>query len=111
MTTHYHKGWDAFQPDPSTEKEMFCRVCGTKLDVIRDVLGPRSSIGAMFGHKSRHDSFCCPNAGDKWHDQALALLEMAYKTPSKVFEEMLLKEAEAIIQSREATKTDYSMFH
>jgi hypothetical protein len=96
----YTKGWDAFQPDPGVEDKMFCRVCGEEMEVRRNVEGPRSYTEAVGGGKSLHDSFVCKNSGEKWHQQALEILKMAEKTPSKVMEEMLKKEVQEIIESK-----------
>jgi hypothetical protein len=105
---HFTKGWDAFQPDPGIEDRMFCRVCGQEMEVSRNVIGPRSSIEAMGNHKSAHDSFTCKDSHKDWHEQALAILEFAQKTPSKMLEIMLKTEAQEIIDCKQATKDDYS---
>ena len=99
-----YKGWDGFQTAPGEQEKGFCCVCGQELDVSRNVMGPTSSVEAMAGHKHLHDSFTCKNSGEKWHMQALAILQKAEETPSKIIEDQLKLEAAEIISKKEATK-------
>jgi hypothetical protein len=102
-------GWDSFTPNADTVDHVTCKVCGTKCDVKRNVVGPRSSAAAMAvaaGQDANavYDHFFCSNSGYPWHDQALVLLLKARDTPSAVEEKALREEATKIILSKAATK-------
>jgi hypothetical protein len=99
------KGWDCFFPDPNTHDEMFCRVCGEKMSVIRCICGPTGYVEAIYGSKGRlHDSFHCNNSHEDWHKQSLRLLKLAEETPSALLEHIYRKEVEEILKDKHATK-------
>ncbi len=96
------KGWDYFSPDSNTVQEKRCRVCNEKMDVQRNVVGKRS----MYGLPVPHDCFTCPNSNEKWHMQALHLLQLAESTPSGFLARQLTQEASLVIQLRRVTKEE-----
>tara|TARA_R100001509_G_scaffold10737_1_gene5687 strand:- start:630 stop:917 length:288 start_codon:yes stop_codon:yes gene_type:complete len=59
----YHKGISCLHVDPGTVDEAYCRACGAKMDVKRNVMTQRS----MYGKKHLSDSFHCPNVGKRGH--------------------------------------------
>lgn len=99
-----HSGWDSFTLDPDTHESMDCRVCDTKMDVKRGIVGPRSWAGAMGGPKSKYDHFSCPHAGEDWHDQAYHLKVAAEKSPSQTLTRVFLDEAAEAIREKRPTK-------
>lgn len=54
-------------PEPGKVKKIKCGVCGTQMNVERNVLGPTSWASAMAGFKYRHDRFWCPFVSQNWH--------------------------------------------
>lgn len=101
----YHSGWDIFLAEPGVLQEpQHCRVCGQQMDVTRNVHGPTSSIGAMFGSKRLHDQFACPNVGEKWHTQVYNLRRQAEDTPSAAIQKIIEDEIQQILKTRQPTK-------
>ena len=74
------------------------------MDVKRGVLGPRGFAQAMSGGGSRHDVYTCPHLEEDWHNQVLNLNQEARDTASARLTDILLQEAEEILQTRKATK-------
>jgi DNA replicative helicase MCM subunit Mcm2 (Cdc46/Mcm family) len=100
----YEIGWDAFSPDPGSQKTMRCRVCGQEMNVKRNCEGPRSSIGAMAGCKSKYDFFSCPDAAEEWHYQALRIKQMIADTPSASLAIILEAELRKILKDKKPTR-------
>jgi hypothetical protein len=88
----YHAGYDHFTPDPGKFKEMECAVCRDKM------------AEAMGGGKHLHDSFSCPNSGEDWHDQLIALDKELRKTSSSAIALILEKEIEEVGRLRVCTR-------
>ena len=84
--------------------ELFCGICDTTMNVIRNVNGSTGMAESMSGKKHLHDSFRCPHFEKDWHIQAKMIQKAAQKTPSKKVEISLLAEAEEILRYRQATK-------
>lgn len=101
------KGWNSFTINPDESNEARCRVCDSLMEVNREVNGPTGFAEAMAGGKHLHDHFFCPNSDNDWHRQALVLLKLAEKTPSKILELSLKDEAKKIIETKKATKVVY----
>ncbi|HHY88897.1 MAG TPA: hypothetical protein GYA06_08265 [Chloroflexi bacterium] len=76
-------GYDKFFAEPDTVDSINCRVCGTRCDVERSVIGPTSLAEAYAMRGRWHDSFCCPYTDEPWHDQALRLKREYERTASK----------------------------
>lgn len=94
-----------FTPDADTIHEpVECGVCGTVMTENRDCYGPTSYGMAMAGLKKYYDAFVCPHSGELWHMQVIALRQQMQKTPSAVIEEILRKEAEQVLETRQCTK-------
>lgn len=111
-TKRFHSGWDHFTPDPGEEKEMFCRVCSTKMDVKRNVKGATGWAEAMSiahgkGEGHLHDSFSCPLAHEDWHNQARVLKERIQSETSKLIIKLLKKEVKQVLKTRETTIKRY----
>ena len=102
------KGWDLFTPDPGVEKSMRCGVCNAKMDVKRDVTGPRSFAAAIGGIVVKHDEFTCPHTDEKWHQQALSLRQKAKDTPSSELMVILEGEARLVIKTKKPTKKSWA---
>ena len=91
-------------PNPGKFKVLKCGVCGTNMDVQRDVYGP-TSFGAAMGKTGRdHDAFHCPYSDDDWHQQAKTLHRAARETPSRILSDLFYREALTLCKTRQATK-------
>jgi hypothetical protein len=104
-----HKGWDLFYFDPLLKTlSMECKVCGSDMDVQRNILTPTSFAGAMTVMKSKQDIFTCPNSDKDWHQQALALKLEVDKTASATISDMIDDEIEVILMFKKITKKDWN---
>jgi hypothetical protein len=99
-----HGFLDRATPDPGEYLRIDCGVCGTDMDVERNVIGATGMAESMAMRSHLHDVFWCPLKEDDWHIQAKSIQEEARKTPSKILEDALIDEARWIIESRCATK-------
>ena len=97
------KGYDVFFPDPDTVEEMKCKVCGTTCDVKRGVEGPTSFAGAMSGSKRKHDRFSCPYDGERWHSQALHIVQEIEASYSPSVRAILQKDLQEVIEKKTVT--------
>lgn len=66
-------------PASGTVKSAKCGVCGAKMNVSRNILGPTSFAGAMAGKKHRHDEFICPHVAEDWHKRICRLKMDVYR--------------------------------
>lgn len=102
-------GSDHCFPEPGKYRIVHCGVCGERMGVRRNVLGPTSYAETMLvrdgrskGH--RHDSFTCTLREAPWHKQARAIREEADQTSSKRLADLLNAEADEIVQTRTCSK-------
>jgi hypothetical protein len=98
-----HRGDHAF-PDPGKYQSLKCGICGTEMDVRRNVHGPTSFAAAMAKKGRDHDAFYCPHIKADWHVQAKKLLDEIRATPSDSLAKIMHAELCHIVQTREATK-------
>lgn len=70
-------------PNPGTLDEVKCGVCGAKMNVRRNILGPTGMAEAMAGRKHLHDSFTCPNIKKVWHERIVRLKMNVYMAEMK----------------------------
>ena len=98
------KNQGRYTPDAGKVKTATCGICGDKMNVERDQLGPTSWAGAMAGAKRKHDSFTCPNLSKDWHVQIVRLLREIENTSSGVLTKILQKEVDQIKKDRKHTK-------
>jgi len=100
-----------YSPDSSSNiKEAFCGICGDKMNVQRNILGATSMVEGMSGRKHMHDRFECANLKEKWHMQVKAIRKKMSDTPSKVIEDLMAKEVEGILETREPTKEAFNFW-
>jgi hypothetical protein len=96
------KGYDIFLVSVGPEDQHLdscdCRVCDTRCNVQRDVVGPMSWAGSIAGCKTKHDMFTCPHSNEQWHDHALSLLKAAEGMPSPTIEKIMRKDLKAIVK-------------
>lgn len=92
-------GYDFFQTEPNTVKEIKCKVCGAICNVKRNEYGPTSWITAMANKKQHHDEFTCPNAEKEWHEDALDLLEEIEETKSKRVNKLLKQDLQELLET------------
>jgi hypothetical protein len=100
----YHAGYDHFSPDPGECDKMSCRACGDDMDVKRNVNGPTGYAEAIGGGKHLHDSFSCPNAGEDWHNQLIALDKELNKTSSTRVAALIEVEIKEVKETRVCTR-------
>jgi hypothetical protein len=111
MSKSLHSGYDVVFSEPGSENgPVYCSTCATEMDCQRNVLGTTSWGEAMAGRKHKFDQYTCPNAGTDWHNQVIGLLKEIAKTPSQYLAEILRKEIESILKSKEATKKVTGIF-
>lgn len=102
-----------YTPDPGTVPEgedVFCGVCGDKMDEKRGCNGPRGFAMAMSGSKSPYDSWTCPNREEPWHQQVVALRNAMRETPSAKIALIMAEEVGEILSVREQTKDVVCLF-
>ncbi len=101
MDKNYNSTWtglDRFTPDCDTEEKIYCRACGSKMDIQRRVHDYRSWSDFTARIKSYFDVFTCPNSGKPWHDQVIALKIEISKTASTKIERIIQEEIDYIKQ-------------
>ena len=55
------------------------------------------------------DIFSCPHAGEKWHDQVIALQKLKRDTPSAKISDIASEEITEIIKTKKPTKETWSL--
>ncbi len=73
-----NNGW--FFPKPGTVKAARCGICGSLMNVKRNVLGPTGWAESMAHQGHLHDSFTCPNLNKDWHEKIVNLKSEARST-------------------------------
>lgn len=63
-------------PEPGQVAQAECGICGTRMNVERNVLGPTGFAENLAGGKHLHDRFLCPNLAASWHDE-IVIIKMA----------------------------------
>lgn len=84
---------------PGTVKTAKCGICGSQMNVKRNVLDATSSIEKMCHSKHRHDSFTCPNINKSWHEKIVNLKYEAYDTASNKIKKILEKEMAELLEA------------
>jgi len=92
------------------DDEVKCGVCGETLNAERNVEDYRSVGSAYIKKITTFDRFRCPNLGEDWHKQILALYHEIRKTPSNIIENLLNQEIEEILKTRKTTKKMINLF-
>lgn len=86
-------------------EDVFCGVCGDKMNEKRNCYGPRSWVMSMSGSKDHYDSFTCPNSQAMWHRQVVALRDDIARTSSAKIATLLEAEVDEILAARQETKS------
>lgn len=100
----YHSGWDVMYPEPGKVERSYCNACDEEMDVERNVECATGMAEAMAGRKHLCDRFTCPNAGQDWHNQLIALRQLIDRTPSRTLAGLVQAEVNEIMQRRQPTK-------
>ena len=95
-----------YRADPGTCDSMSCGICGSEMQVKRDVLIPPGWASAMAGHKVKMDAFSCPHVGEDWHRQAVKIRQMIRETASQRIAEILEGEFHEIVDTKKCTKNE-----
>lgn len=98
---------DRYTPDIGTAeagRPINCGVCKEEMSCRHNVNGPRGFVQAMCGSSSLHDVFECPNIEELWHKQVKALREWVHSIPSASVGNLVEKEIEVILTTRQPTK-------
>lgn len=98
-----------YTPDTHVKyEELFCDICGDKMEVERKRMGATSLVEAMSGCVHEYDHFKCPNLKEKWHIQVIAIRRKMKETPSKAIEDIMAREVEDILKTRKSTKEAFN---
>lgn len=97
-------------PDPGKVEVAHCGICGSKMEVSRNVLRATCLAMALGGRKRRCDHFCCPNIEDSWHKRIRELkwavyhkeLERGPKSVLKKYKHAAKKEILELLKNRKA---------
>ena len=65
-------------PAPGKVAQEDCGICGTPMNVKRDVNGPTGYAEAISRKTHLHDAFSCPHLGEDWHKRINILRMEAY---------------------------------
>lgn len=97
------KNSSIFFTEPDTVDEMRCKICEAVCKVGRRIYGP-TSFGESMAHKSHtHDRFECPHNSEKWHEQAIELVEAIKNSPSASIRAIMQRELDEILHTKKAT--------
>jgi len=92
------------RPDANSVISMDCCLCGEKMNVKRNVQGPRGFAAAMAGSKSSYDEFTCPNAQTDWHIHAGELTEYLTSIPSLRLKSIVNEELRLTLHNKKIPK-------
>lgn len=95
----YRLGYDYFTSELEDTKNRVCKVCNTICDFKPNLFGPRSSIQAMSGYKSKFNKYSCPNNKEKWHYKAYRILKCIEDMPSDSVAEIMQKDLDKILKN------------
>lgn len=104
---HIPKNKGVYYPDPGIFKDLKCGICNEKMDVKRNQETYSSWDGmSNNGKKRKNDYFLCFNIHEKWHLQAILLLNGSQTFGGGVGElsRMLTRMAKEIIDKKMTTK-------
>lgn len=79
MNINWYGNNGSCNPLPGTLATANCGVCGSPMNVRRNVLGPTGLAEAMSGNKHLHDKFTCPKKTESWHIKIYRLKMKVYK--------------------------------
>ncbi|MFQ5913345.1 MAG: hypothetical protein ACE5JS_09190 [Nitrospinota bacterium] len=98
------KGFDFFIAEAGSKGEYHCGVCNTKCEVKRNVYGPTTFAEAMAKTFRYHDLFVCPHRDEKWHEQALNLVQAIEETPSRRVAQLMAQDLEDLLRENGISK-------
>lgn len=108
MAPTYTRGCDFFTPcDADTFEYQHCLICGEKFIIEKGKNGPTGFVEAVAGIKHNYDLMKCPNALEMWHYQAVHLMRLMRKVPSKFLYNMLDSELIEVLRTRKPTKIEF----
>ena len=89
-----------------TDEDVFCGVCGCKMEVKMRVKIATQMAEAMAGLSHFVDHYFCPEIEKVWHRQAQKLQSDIVHSPSKFYSDLLQKEVDQILETRIPSKTE-----
>ncbi|MDP1719180.1 MAG: hypothetical protein Q8L24_02010 [bacterium] len=98
MEINWYGNDGSCNPLPGTMTTAICGVCGSQMNVKRNVLGTTSLAEAMSGNKHLYDKFTCPNKNKNWHLKICRLKMKVYKAE--------MNEADNLEELRKKTKKE-----
>ena len=89
-------------------QEIYCGVCGDKMQEERNVLGVRSWAESMARHLGtfgsyRFDKWTCVHSTESWHKQVVSLRNEKHQTQSASIRKMLEEEIKLVLRDRIST--------
>ena len=95
---------DSFITSVNEKEEIYCKACGSKMDVTRNIPAAKGFAASMAGITKPHDIFDCPISGEDWHRQIVWLKTEQEKTHSATITNLLQQEIDMIIATKQPTK-------
>lgn len=71
-------------PNPGEVKQAKCDICGTRMNVERNVRSPTGFFEAMAGGAHLHDYFTCPHLSERWHRKIVLLKWEAIASSARI---------------------------
>jgi len=100
----YKFNWDGNDgrcyPKPGEVAQAECGICGTQMNVERNVNGPTGFAEAMASRGHLHDSFTCPHLQESWHKRIAGLKMKAYSECISYYE-MSGRESEETVKIKD----------
>ena len=78
MEINWYGNDGSCNPLPGVMATATCGVCGSPMNITRNILGPTGLAEAMSGNRHLHDRFTCPKKTENWHKEIYRLKVEVY---------------------------------